>query len=190
MAEREALPVHRATTSGVAERSRGRKALAIGLTAAGVLAVPTGLLFLWVSVVTGMSDPIGPSLLGLRIDGDTVTVKAAQCPSDRVRQVELRDSDSEKLVWRADGPLTDEARGGLLRLWAAEEYRTSRPATRPAELPDQLDVLVEYGSEGAAGAVFDLVAVRAAAPPAGSYWTPQGVVTGRELDELIDCDGE
>lgn len=146
-------------------------------------------MFLWVTVVTGMSDPLGPSLLGLRIDGDTVTVKAAQCPSERVRRVELRDSGTEKLVWQADGPLTDEGRGGLLRLWAAGDYRTSRPATRPAEPPKQLDVLVAYGSEGAAGAVFDLAAVRASAPPASSYWTPQGIVTGEELDELVDCGG-
>lgn len=190
MAEREALPVHRATPSGVAERSRGRKALVIGLIAAGVLAVPAGVMFLWVTVVTGMSDPVGPSLLGLRIDGDTVTVKAAQCPSERVRRVELHDSDSERLVWRADGPLTAEGRGGPLRLWAAEDYRTARPATGPAELPEQLDVSVAYGSDDGAGAVFDLAAVRAAAPPAGSYWTPEGIRTGRELDELVDCGGE
>ncbi|MFD3663073.1 hypothetical protein ACFWVF_21170 [Streptomyces sp. NPDC058659] len=103
--------------------------------------------------------------------------------------MEERDSDAERLVWQADGLLTDEGRGGLLRLLAVEGYRTSRPATRPAELPKQLDVSVAYGPEGAAGAVFDLAAVRAAASPAGSYWTPQGVVTGRELDELVDCGG-
>ncbi|MFB7588496.1 hypothetical protein [Streptomyces sp. NPDC056169] len=171
------------------EPRRGRRALVIGLITLVVLAVPAALVFLWVAVVRGMSDPVGPSLLGLRIDGDTVTVKAAQCPSERVRRVELRDSDKEKLVWRADGPLTEEGRGGVLRLWAAEEYRTSLPATRPAELPKLLDVSVGYGSEDGAGAVFDLAAVRAAAPPAGSYWTAQGVVTGRELDELVDCGG-
>ncbi|GEB58472.1 hypothetical protein SGA01_40770 [Streptomyces gardneri] len=189
MGERDVLPVHRPTTSGVAERRGVRKALVIGLIVVAVLAVPAAVVGLWAAVVIGMSDPGGPSLLGLRIDGDTVTVKAAQCPSERVRRVELRDGDSEKLVWRADGPLTEEGRGGLLRLWAAEDYRTSRPATRPAELPKQLAVSVGYGPEDGAGAVFDTAAVRAAALPAGSYWTPEGVRTGRELDELIDCGG-
>ncbi|ALO09167.1 hypothetical protein AQF52_3573 [Streptomyces venezuelae] len=184
------LPVHRPTTSDVAERRGARKAVVIGLIVVAVLAVPAAVVGLWAAVVIGMSDPAGPSLLGLRIDGDTFTVKAAQCPSERVRRVELRDSDSEKLVWRADGPLTEEGRGGLLRLWAAEEYRTSRPATRPAELPEQLDVSVGYGSEDGVGGFFDLAEVRAAAPPAGSYWTPEGIRTGRELDELLDCGGD
>ncbi|MEU2239327.1 hypothetical protein ABZ572_07970 [Streptomyces sp. NPDC018338] len=178
------------TTNGVAERRWGPKALVIGLIALVILAVPVALAFLWITFLNVMSDPLGPSFLGLRIDGDTVTVKAAQCPSDRVRRVELYDGDSEKLVWRADDPLTEEGRGGVLRLWAAEEYRTSRPATRPAELPKQLDVSVGYGSEDGAGAVFDLAAVRAAAPPAGSYWTPEGIRTGRELDELLGCGGD
>ncbi|WP_314613412.1 hypothetical protein [Streptomyces stackebrandtii] len=178
------------TTNGVAERRRGRKVLVVGLIAAAILAAPIALAFLWIKFLTVMSHPDGPSLLGLRIDGDTITVKAAQCPSERVRRVELYDGDSEKLVWRADDPLTEEGRGGLLRLWAAEEYRTSRPATRPAELPKQLDVSVGYGSEDGAGAAFDLAVVRAAAPPAGSYWTPEGIRTGRELDELLGCGGD
>ncbi|WP_242427699.1 hypothetical protein [Streptomyces sp. Root431] len=178
------------TTNGVAERRRGGKVLVVGLIAAAILAAPLALAFLWIKFLNVMSHPDGPSLLGLRIDGDTITVKTAQCPSDRVRRVELYDSDSEKLVWRADDPLTEEGRGGLLRLWAAEEYRTSRPATRPAELPKQLDVSVRYGSEDGAGAVFDLAAVRAAAPPAGSYWTSQGIRTGRELDQLLHCGGD
>ncbi|MFE7548823.1 hypothetical protein [Streptomyces gardneri] len=184
------LPVHRPTTSDVAERRGARKPLVIGLIALAILAAPIALAFLWIKFLTVMSHPVGPSLLGLRIDGDTVTVKAAQCPSERVRRVELWDSDSEKLVWRAEGPLTEEGRGGLLRLWAAEDYRTSRPATRPAELPKQLDVSVGYGPEDGAGALFDTAAVRAAALPAGSYWTSDGVRTGRELDELIDCGGD
>ncbi|MFD8977177.1 MULTISPECIES: hypothetical protein [unclassified Streptomyces] len=177
-------------TNGVAERRRGLKVLVIGLIALAILAAPIALAFLWIKFLTVMSDPVGPGLLGLRIDGDTITVKAAQCPSERVRRVELYDGESEKLVWRADDPLTESGRGGLLRLWAAEEYRTSRPATRPAELPKQLDVLVDYTAEGGAGGVFDLAAVRAAAPPAGSYWTPEGIRTGRELDDLLDCGGD
>ncbi|MFC9703454.1 hypothetical protein ACFTWD_22470 [Streptomyces sp. NPDC056943] len=178
------------TTNGVAERRRGGKVLVIGLIALAIFAAPIALAFLWIKFLTVMSDPVGPGLLGLRIDGDTLTVKTAQCPWDRVRLVELHDSESEKLVWRADEPLTEEGRGGLLRLWAAEEYRTSRPATRPAELPKQLDVSVGYGSEGGVGGFFDLAVVRAAAPPAGSYWTPEGIRTGRELDELLDCGGD
>ncbi|MFE1548662.1 hypothetical protein [Streptomyces sp. NPDC058718] len=177
------------TTNGVAERRRGGKALVIGLIALAILGAPIALAFLWIKFLTVMSHPVGPGLLGLRIDGDTLTVKAAQCPWERVRRVELYDSESEKLVWRADEPLTEEGRGGLLSLWVAEEYRTSRPAARPAELPKQLDVSVGYGSEDGVGGAFDLAAVRAAAPPAGSYWTPEGIRTGRELDELLDCGG-
>ncbi|MFE1903396.1 hypothetical protein ACFW96_06980 [Streptomyces gardneri] len=185
------LPVHRPTTSDVAERRGALKPLVIGLIALAILAAPIALAFLWIKFLTVMSHPVGPGLLGLRVDGDTLTVKTAQCPSDRVRLVELHDSETEKMVWRAHDPLTEEGRGGLLRLWAAEEYRTSRPATRPAELPKQLDVSVGYGPEDGVGGFFDLAEVRAAAPPAGSYWTPEGIRTGRELDELLECgDGE
>ncbi|MGW9037178.1 hypothetical protein ACWGQ4_19825, partial [Streptomyces sp. NPDC055721] len=135
------------TTNGVAERRRGGKVLVIGLIALAIFAAPIALAFLWIKFLTVMSHPVGPGLLGLRIDGDTLTVKTAQCPSDRVRLVELHDWETEKLVWRAHDPLTEEGRSGVLRLWAAEEYRTSRPATRPTELPKQLDVSVGHGSE-------------------------------------------
>ncbi|MER8048149.1 hypothetical protein [Streptomyces sp. NPDC094032] len=157
--------------------------------AAAVAIVLLGVLAVWAFVVRSMSDPESSGSLGIRIDGDQVTVKSAQCPGDLARRVEVRDSGSEKLVWYADGPLTEQGKSGRLALWKADDYRDAAGGRVPAKLPGELDVLVDYGSAGGTGEVFDLSLVRAAQIPAGHYWTPAGVRTAQEIDAVLDCSG-
>ncbi|MFE1381909.1 hypothetical protein ACFW6S_23525 [Streptomyces sp. NPDC058740] len=157
-------------------------------TAVVVIALAGGLL-VWAFVVRSMSDPGSVAGLGIRIDGNKVTVKAAQCPGDRPLRVEVRDSASEKLVWHAAGPLTDQGKNGQLTLWKAEDYREAAAGHAPAQLPGELDVLVDYGSVGGTGEVFDMSAVKAARIPDGSYWTSAGLKTAKEMDAVLDCSG-
>lgn len=112
----------------------------------------------------------------MRIDGDTVTVKAGQCPQDRVRRVEVWDSGTERRIWRGDDPLTEAGQRGLLPLWGGEAYRTSSPAARPSELPKTLDVTVDHGPDHGVSEVFAIevdtgahnkLASRCAAPAHG-----------------------
>ncbi|MFD4277045.1 hypothetical protein R2B67_16340 [Streptomyces cyaneofuscatus] len=65
------------------------------VTALSVSAVVVVLLTVgfWAFFVHTFSDPGSPALVGIRIDGDAVTVKSGQCPQDRVRRVEVWDSD-------------------------------------------------------------------------------------------------
>lgn len=141
----------------------------------------------WAFFVHTLSDPGSPGLVGMRIDGDTVTVKAGQCPQDRVRRVEVWDSDAERLVWRGDQPLTEEGRRGLLPLWVGKAYRASSPAGQPSELPATLDVTIDHGPEYGVAEVFDITEVRAAVLPPGSYWTHDGVRTAGQIDAALDC---
>lgn len=166
-------------------RARRTWQVAVVLSIAGVALLSGAAV--WVYGVYSMSEPIAPSLMGMRIDGDKVTVKVAQCPHERVRRVEVRDSMSEKLIWQADGPLTEEARNGVLTLWNAGDYDKPSPARQPTKLPEQLDVLVDFGSDGTAGDVFDTAAAKAATLPAGVYWTPNGVRTAQEIGGPVDC---
>lgn len=118
---------------------------------------------------------------------DTVTVKAGQCPQDRVRRVEVWDSGTERRVWRGDHPLTEAGRRGLLPLWDGKAYRASSPEARPSELPETLDVTVDHGPDCGVSEVFHIKEVRAADVPPGSYWTRDGIRTAEELDGLLDC---
>ncbi|MFE2289768.1 hypothetical protein [Streptomyces sp. NPDC059452] len=136
-----------------------------------------------------MSDPISPALVGMRIDGDRITIKAGQCPEERVRRVEVWDSDTERLLWRGDKPVTDEGKRGLLTLWDGEAYGKSSPAAQPSELPNALDVLVESDPYGGPDGLFSLTEVRAADLGPGSYWTRDGVKTAAQLDAVLDCGG-
>ncbi|MGW7429092.1 hypothetical protein ACWGIN_06030 [Streptomyces sp. NPDC054861] len=168
-----------------------RRAGRFGPVGGGLVAVGAVVLAaagFWFFVAHSMSEQVAPSRVGMRIDGGKVTVRAAQCPHERVLRVEVRDDASERLVWNAEGPRTAQGRGGLLALWKADDYEKPAAGTRPAELPRRLDVLVDY-SDGGIGAVFDTAAVQAARMPAGSYWTPDGVRTAQELDRLVPCDG-
>ncbi|WP_240679020.1 MULTISPECIES: hypothetical protein [unclassified Streptomyces] len=167
-------------------RRRERTVAVTALAVASALVVLMALGF-WAFFVHALSDPVGPGLVGVRIDGDAVTVKVGQCPQDRVRRVEVWDGDAERLVWRGDQPLTDEGRGGLLPLWDGEAYRASSPAGQPSELPKALDVTIDHGPEYGASEVFDIAEVRGAALPPGSYWTRDGVRTAGQLDGIPDC---
>ncbi|MER6194317.1 hypothetical protein [Streptomyces cyaneofuscatus] len=166
-----------------------RREHTVVVTALAVSSVVVALMALgfWAFFVRTLSDPGSPGLVGMRIDGDTVTVKSAQCPQDRVRRVEVRDSGAERLVWRGDQPLTEEGRRGLLPLWDGKAYRASSPAGQPSELPATLDVTVDHGPEYGVSEVFDIAEVRGAVLPPGSYWTREGVRTAEQLDGIVDC---
>ncbi|MFE2491056.1 hypothetical protein [Streptomyces mirabilis] len=64
-----------------------------------------------VEVRYSMSDPATTILAGIRIDGSRVSVKMPNCPSDKVKMVEVYDSDSEKLLWGAVHPCADGGEG-------------------------------------------------------------------------------
>ncbi|MFE9013598.1 hypothetical protein [Streptomyces cyaneofuscatus] len=166
-----------------------RREHTVVVTALSVSAVVVVLLTVgfWAFFVHTLSDPGSPGLVGMRIDGDTVTVKSGQCPQDRVRRVEVWDGDRERLVWRGDRPLTEEGRRGLLPLWDGKAYRASSPAGPPSELPATLDVAVDHGPVYGVSEVFDIAEVRGAVLPPGSYWTRQGVRTAEQLDGVPDC---
>ncbi|MFJ8847439.1 hypothetical protein ACIRFF_31590 [Streptomyces cyaneofuscatus] len=169
-----------------AVRQRERTIVVTAITVSSVVVVLMALGF-WAFFVHTLSDPGSPGLVGMRIDGDTVTVKAGRCPQDRVRRIEVWDSDTERLLWRGDKPLTEEGRRGVLPLWDGEAYRTSSPAGQPSELPEVLDVTIDHGPEYGVSEVFDIAEVRAAVLPPGSYWTGDGVRTAEQLDRSLDC---
>ncbi|MGW2521723.1 hypothetical protein ACWC09_32860 [Streptomyces sp. NPDC001617] len=93
-------------------------------------------------MVHRLSDPATPSPVGMRIDGSRVSVKFPTCPTDRVETVEVYDSDSEKLLWRAHGLKTSQRERGTVTLWTADDFVKAAPATRPGILPKSLDVSV------------------------------------------------
>ncbi|MFJ4828138.1 hypothetical protein ACIP5L_33215 [Streptomyces bacillaris] len=166
-------------------RRRERAIVVTSITVASIiLLVAAGI---WVYGVRAMSHPVSPSLLGARIDGDTVTVKAAQCPQDRVRRVEVRDAETGRLLWYGDRPLTEEALHGVVPLWDGKGYRYSGPAGRPSELPPEFEVVVDQDPDSGAVEWFETAKIRAAAPPPGSYWTPGGIKTAAELDAVLEC---
>ncbi|MGW5070677.1 hypothetical protein ACWEQJ_32135 [Streptomyces cyaneofuscatus] len=166
-----------------------RREHTVVVTALSVSAVVVVLLTVgfWAFFVRTFSDPGSPALVGIRIDGDAVTVKSGQCPQDRVRRVEVWDSDTEQRVWRGDDPLTEEGRRGLLPLWEGKAYRASSPAGQPSELPATLDVTVDHDPAYGVSEVFDIAEVRRAVVPPGSYWTHEGVRTAEQLDGILDC---
>ncbi|MFJ9641193.1 hypothetical protein [Streptomyces sp. NPDC101178] len=172
-----------------AVRRRERTVVVTAIAVSSVVVVLMALGF-WAFFLRTFSDPGSPGLVGMRIDGDTVTVKAGQCPQDRVRRVEVWGSDGERRIWRGDGPLTEEGQRGLLPLWDGEAYRASSPAARPSELPKRFDVTVDHGPDHGVSEVFDIEEVRSAALPPGSYWTRGGVRSAEQLDGLLDCGSE
>lgn len=169
-----------------AVRRRERTIVVSAVAVSAVLVVLLTVGF-WAFFVHTLSDPGSPALVGIRIDGDAVTVKSGQCPQDRVRRVEVWDSDTEQRVWRGDQPLTEEGRRGLLPLWEGKTYRASSPAGQPSELPATLDVTVDHGPAYGVSEVFDIAEVRRAVVPPGSYWTREGVRTAEQLDGIPDC---
>ncbi|MEU9393109.1 hypothetical protein AB0D86_24320 [Streptomyces sp. NPDC048324] len=153
----------------------------------GCLVVALGAVGAFEYMVYRMSDPATTVLVGLRIDGSRVSFKAPVCGTATVRTVEVYDSDSEDLLWRARGPRTAGGRSGAVTLWAADEFRTARPTTRPAALPTWLDVSVTYAGGDGAGDVFEVRKVKAARVPAGRYWTRDGPLTAAEIDARGSC---
>ncbi|MFF8989252.1 hypothetical protein ACF09H_04625 [Streptomyces sp. NPDC014983] len=143
-----------------------------------------------VYTVRAMSDPETSLLIGIRIDGTRVSVKAPVCPADRVGTVEVYDSDAEKLLWRARRPRTPEGERGAVTLWQAGDFLAAGPGARPRTLPATLDVSVAYADrDGGADDVFDLREVRAARVPADRYWTHDGPRTDAQIDAQLRCDG-
>lgn len=169
-------------------RRRERAIIVASITVASIIVLAAA--GIWVYGVQAMSHPVALSLLGARIDGDTVTVKAAQCPQDRVRRVEVRNAETGRLLWYGDRPLTEEGLHGVVPLWDGKGYRYSGPAGRRSELPAEFEVVVDQDPDFGAAEWFDTARIRAAAPPPGSYWTPGGVRTAAELDAVLECDGD
>ncbi|MFE1478205.1 hypothetical protein ACFW6N_30680 [Streptomyces cyaneofuscatus] len=167
----------------------GRREHTIVVSAVAVSAVVVVLMTIgfWAFFVHTLSDPGSPALVGMRTDGDAVTVKSGQCPQGRVRRVEVWDGGTERRVWRGDDPLTEEGQRGLLPLWEGRAYRASSPARQPSELPATLDVTVEHGPAYGVSEVFEIAEVRGAVLPPGSYWTHAGVRTAEQLDGIPEC---
>ncbi|MFJ8665985.1 hypothetical protein [Streptomyces sp. NPDC093600] len=145
---------------------------------------------LWVYGVYSMSDP-RPLLVGMRIDGSRVSIKAPTCPTEAVGKVEVFDGTSEKPLWEARDPKSAEGKRGALTLWAGEEFAHSTPGRQPATLPKDLDVLItDAGTEDGSGGLFDTSVIKAAQLPAGQYWTADGPMTAEAIDRQLSCGPE
>src|SRR5947208_9970845 len=120
-----------------------------------------------------MSDPTTAILTGIRFDGSRSSVKMPTCPTDKVGTVEVYDSDSEKLLWRATGPKTPAGKRGAITLWKADDFLKASPGTQPKALSANLDVSVTFaGVDDGTGGTFNIRKAKAAQVPAGQYWTP------------------
>ncbi|MEU4270168.1 hypothetical protein [Streptomyces sp. NPDC026092] len=174
-------------SSHVSGGRRGRRALVVTLVAVPVLAVLTAA-GIWVYGVYAMSDPLNPGLVGIRIDGSRVSIKAATCPTEAVDKVQVFDGESEKPVWQARAPKTPEGKRGALTLWAADAYEHPGPVRQSTPLPKLLDVaLTMADGEGGGGDMFDTAVVKAAKVPEGQYWTVNGPKTAEAIDGLLMC---
>ncbi|MGW4907736.1 hypothetical protein [Streptomyces sp. NPDC004270] len=142
----------------------------------------------WVYGVYSMSDPATTILAGIRIDGSRISVKMPTCPTDRVGTVEVYDSDSEKLLWRASGPRTPAGKRGVVTLWNADDFLKASSGTQPETLPANLDISVTFaGSGDGTGDVFNVRKVKAAHVPDGQYWTRGGARTTAQIDAQLGC---
>ncbi|MFE7134422.1 hypothetical protein ACFVIM_26545 [Streptomyces sp. NPDC057638] len=173
---------------GAARRNR-LPVLLGSVLAVGLLAVVGA----WVYGVYAMSAPERGLLVGLRIDGSRVTVKAPTCPTDTVGTVEVFDSETTEPLWRASDPTTQAGKRGELTLWDAAGFARPGPQPQPARLPDRLDVAVEYGvgehggGPDGSGDVFDTAEAAAAGLPEGQYWTDDGPMTAAAIDGQLRC---
>ncbi|MFI5817009.1 MULTISPECIES: hypothetical protein [unclassified Streptomyces] len=142
----------------------------------------------WVYGVYSMSDPATSLVVGMRIDGSRISVKMPTCPTDKVGTVEVYDSDSEKLLWQASGPKTQEGKRGAVTLWKADDFLKAEPGTHPKTLPANLDVSVTFaGVDDGTGDVFNVRKVKAAHVPDGQYWTRDGSRTASQIDAQFKC---
>ncbi|POX50882.1 hypothetical protein [Streptomyces sp. Ru72] len=138
--------------------------------------------------VRNMSDPQTPLLVGIRVDGSRISVKAPTCPTDKVGTVEVYDSDSDKLLWRASGPKTPEDEQGAVTLWKADDFSKAGPKAQPKTLPTNLDISVTYtGTKDGAGDTFNVPRVESAHIPEEQYWTYDGPKTAAQLDAQLKC---
>ncbi len=142
----------------------------------------------WIYGAYSMSDPATTILAGIRIDGSRIEVKMPTCPTDKVGMVEVYDSDSEKLLWRASGPKTPEGKRGVVTLWNTDDFLKTSSGKQPKTLPANLDVSVTFaGSEDGTGDVFDVRKAGAAHVSDGQYWTRDGARTATQIDAQIKC---
>lgn len=142
----------------------------------------------WVYGAYSMSDPATIILTGIRIDDSRISVKMPTCPTDKVGTVEVYNSDSEKLLWRASGPKTPEGRRGAVTLWKADDFLKASPGTQPRTLPTNLDISVTFpGADDGTGDVFNIRKIKAAHIPDGQYWTRDGARTATQIDAQLKC---
>ncbi|MFJ9250605.1 hypothetical protein [Streptomyces sp. NPDC101776] len=135
-----------------------------------------------------MSDPATTILTGMRIDDSRISVKMPTCPTDKVGTVEVYNSDSEKLLWRASGPKTAEGRQGAVTLWMADDFLKASSGTQPRILPANLDISVTFaGADDGTGDVLNIREVKAAHIPDGQYWTRDGARTAAQIDAQLTC---
>ncbi|MEU9413497.1 hypothetical protein AB0E08_48495 [Streptomyces sp. NPDC048281] len=135
-----------------------------------------------------MSDPATTIRAGIRIDGSHIVVKMPTCPTDKVRTIEVYDSDSEKLLWRASSPKTSEGKQGVIALWSTDDFLKTTSGTQPKTVPANLDVSVIFaGSGDGTGDVFNIRKAQAAHVPEGQYWTRSGTRTATQIDAQLGC---
>ncbi|MFE7354174.1 hypothetical protein ACFU8Q_13470 [Streptomyces sp. NPDC057543] len=142
---------------------------------------------LWVIGVFMMSDP-EPQLVGVRIDGSRITVKAPTCPGEAVEKVQVFDNAAERLLWQASAPRSVAGRRGEVTLWDAEEFLRSGPAAQPHSLPEELDVSFTIAeSSGGPGVAFSVPEVTSAQLPEGQFWTNDGPMSAEAIDRQVAC---
>lgn len=152
----------------------------------GVLLLAAG--GLWAFGVYSVSEPSKPLLIGVRVEGSRVMVKAPTCPTDTVVRVEVFDGESTTPLWQAREPRTPEGKRGAVTLWADDDFLKPGPGAQPKKLPESVDVLFTYAGTGdGTGDVVDLARVTSAEIPEGRYWTKDGPRTAQEIDEQLEC---
>ncbi len=145
----------------------------------------------WVYGAYSMSDPTTAILAGIRIGDSRISVKMPTCQTDTVGTIEVYNSDSAKLLWRASGPKTPAGKRGSFTLWKAEDFHQASPITQPTTLPANLDVSVTFaGGEDGTGDVFNVRTVKAARIPDEQYWTRDGARSATQIDAQFKCNGD
>ncbi|MCZ4513775.1 hypothetical protein O3Q52_37680 [Streptomyces sp. ActVer] len=145
----------------------------------------------WMYFVYRLSDPV-PAAFGARVDGKSIVVKMALCPTDVIRRVEVTDADDDKsanpkVLWWASNPTTAAARSGVVKLWSGEGFERHAPELAQSAVPRNLVVGYVDPTGGGLDDVFTLRTVSAAKLKPGQYWTRDGARTAAQIDAQLQC---